>query len=118
MKLKCVCLGTIISFVVTFAAVFLIAVAEYSTGITEGAAGVCAYISAIVGVFFGALFSAGKSGTKALVNAMPVSLIYIAVIITASLILNGRINTDIHCWSLMAGVVLAGFLGAVCGHHR
>ncbi|MDO5396794.1 MAG: TIGR04086 family membrane protein [bacterium] len=118
MKLKCVCLGTVISFVITFAAVFLIAAAEYSTGMTEGAAGVCAYISAIVGVFLGSLFSAGKSGTKALVNAMPIPLIYIAVIIAASLILNGRINTDIHCLSLMTGVILAGFLGAVCGQRR
>lgn len=118
MKLKCVCLGTVMSFVITFVAVFIIAAAEYSTGMTEGAAGVCAFVSAIVGVFFGALFSAGKSGTKALVNAMPIPLFYIAVIITASLILNGRINTDIHCLSLIAGVILAGFLGAVCGQRR
>ena len=118
MNLKCVSLGTVMSFIITFAAVFLIAVAEYSTGMTEGAAGVCAFISAIVGVFSGALFSAGKSGSKALINAMPVPLIYIAVIIAASLILNGRINTDIHCISLMAGILLAGFLGAVCGQRR
>lgn len=118
MKLKCICLGTVISFIITFAAVFLIAIAEYSTGMTEGAAGICAFISSIVGVFFGALVSSLKSGTKALVNAMPVSLIYIAVIIAASLILNGRINTDIHCLSLMAGIILSGFLGAVCGQRR
>lgn len=115
MKLRWICIGSLMAFAVTFAAVFIIALAEYSTGMSEGAAGVCAYASAIVGVFAGALFSAGKARTKSLLNAMPVSVFYIAALIVASLVLNGRINTDIHCISLMAGVILAGFLGAVCG---
>lgn len=115
MKLRWICIGTVVSFAVTFAAVFVIALAEYSTGMSEGAAGVCAYASAIAGVLVGAVFSARKARTKALLNAMPVSGIYIVVLIAVSLVLNGRINTDIHCISMMAGVILAGFLGAVCG---
>lgn len=118
MRIRWILSGAVMSFIITFIIVFIIAAAEYSTGLSEGAAQVFAYVSAAVGVFAGAAFSAAKSGTKALINAMPVSLIYIAVIISVTLVFNKRINMDIHCISLFAGIIFAGFLGAVCGQKR
>jgi len=116
--LKGIIAGSALSFALTFVFVFIIALLEYFTGMSEGAANICAYIAAAAGVFAGALLSAAVSGQRALLNAMPVSLIYIAAIITATLIFRKSINTDIHCISLFAGIVLAGFLGAVAGQRK
>lgn len=118
MKIRWIFSGSVMAFVITFVIVFLIAAAEYSTGLSEGAAQIFAYISAAVGVFIGSAFSARKSGEKALINAMPVSVIYIAAIISVTLILNKGMNADIHSISLFAGIIFSGFLGAVCGQKR
>ncbi len=114
MKFRWILSGTLIAFIITAALIFVTAAVEYFTGLSENAAGICVYAATAVSVFCGAAFSAGKAGTKALFNAMAVSVIYIAAVIIISLVINGRINTDMHCASVIMGALLAGFLGAVC----
>ena len=118
MKVRWIISGALLSFAVTFVLVFIIAVASYSTDLSEGAAGVCAYAAAALGVFFGAYTSVVKARQNSLLHAMCVSAVYAAAIIAASLALNGRINTGIHSMSIMAGVALTGFLAAVIGGRK
>lgn len=114
MKLGWTAAGVLVSAALTFLLVFIIAVLEFYTGLSEGAAGLCVYAAAALSVFAGAVLCVSKAGSKALPHAMAVAFVYIAAMLIASLAVNGRISTDIHCISIIAGVLLAGFLGAVC----
>lgn len=114
MKIRWIIVGALTSFAVTFALVFIIAAVAYFTDLSENAAGVCAYAAA-AGVFAGAHIAASNAGRRAFFHALAVSLLYIAAMIAASFALNGGVNTDIHCVSIMTGALLAGFLGAVTG---
>ena len=60
MKVRWIIAGSLISFAMTFVLVFIIAVASYSTDLSEGAAGVCAYAAAALGVFFRSLHIGNK----------------------------------------------------------
>ena len=118
MKVRWIIAGSLISFAMTFVLVFIIAVASYSTDLSEGAAGVCAYAAAALGVFFGAYTSVIKSKGHALLHAMCVSAVYAAAIVAASIAVNGTVNTGIQSISIMMGVVLTGFLAAVVGGRK
>lgn len=115
MKLKWVVAGVLVSIAMTFLLIFVIAAAEYFTDLGEGIAGILVYAAAAVSVFAGAFTAAYKAQGKALPHAAAVAFIYIAAMIIASVAINGRVNTDMHCLSIFAGVIAAGFLGAVCG---
>lgn len=115
MKVKWVLAGAGISALLTLMLTFVIAVIEYYTGFGENAAVICVYFAAAASVFAGAFTAVRFSGEKAFFHAMAVAVIYIIGLVIASLAVNGRINTDMHCVSVMLGALMAGFLGAVCG---
>lgn len=117
MRLRWIISGALLSVILVFMFLFLIAAAEYFTSLGENTAGILVYITTAIAVFIGAIFAVRKSGTKALFHAMAVALILILAIVVVSVSVNGRVNTDIHCISMITGILLSAFLAAVVGRN-
>ena len=115
MKLKSVILGFVISVVIILLILFIMALLTYFTGISDSVTNVCVYIGMAFGVLLGAFFAAKSSGKKPLFNAMAVSIVCIAFLIILSLVMNGKIDFNMHFVAALIGCLLAGFFGAVIG---
>lgn len=116
MKWKWILAGAMLSAVLVTVFVFAIAIIEYATPISQGVSNVLIYVFCAVSVAIGAAFAVMKSGTKAFFHAMSVAVVFIAAVVTVSLITNGSIKFDTHCVSVISGILLSGFLGALAGH--
>lgn len=116
MKWKWIFVGTLLSAVLMTVFVFAIALVEYATSISQGLSNVLVYVFCAVSVAVGAAFAVMKSGTKAFFHAMAVAAVFIAAVVVMSLIINGAIKFDAHCVSVVSGILLSGFLGALAGY--
>lgn len=116
MKWKWIFAGTALSAILMFIFVFAIAIVEYTTSISQGVSNILVYVFCAVSVAIGAAFSVMKSGTKAFFHAMSVAIIFIIAVIVMSLIIDGSVDVDAHCISVISGIVFSGFLGALAGY--
>lgn len=115
MKLRSVLSGTLIASVIAVLFVVIMAVISYLTGINDSAANVCVYAGAALGVFMGAFSAARTCGGRILLNSMSVSVLCMVILMILSLVMNGRINFNMHFLAVALGVFFAGFLGAITG---
>ena len=115
MRLKWIFSGTLLTVIMAAVLMLLIALAEYFTSMGEGLAMILVYAAMAFSVLAGAFFAVRKSGIKALPTAMTVALLLIIVLVIASFATNGQISTNTHFISIIIGIVLASFLGALIG---
>ena len=115
MKLRSIVLGSFVSAAMIMLFIVIISVLLYFTQMNDSAANICVYAGAALGVFAGAFVSAKTCGGRVLLNSMSVSVLCVIALIVISLIMNGRVNFNMHFWAMILGSVFAGFLGAVLG---
>lgn len=113
MRITALLYGILTAFGLTLALVFLTALAAYATHMSEGAAIIAAYASAVIAVFAGGLLAAVKAKRRVLLHSLCVSAVYAAALIGASVALNGKVGADVHSVSMLAGIGLTGFLAAL-----
>ncbi len=113
-EFKYIGFGVIISAVVTFISLFLIAVIMYYADIGNNFSSPLASIGLGIGCFSGGLFSAKKIGKNGLISGLLVSSILFIIVAIASLtatIKNVGILTLIH----LAVMLLSGCIGGILG---
>ena len=109
--LKC----TGVSAFLTVLFVFIISLLSYFTGAAETTLTIMVYVSVVLSVFLGALICVKNAEGKALLHALILSVIYYAVLVGVTLLINGMITTNSHFFTMTAGIFASGILGAVLG---
>lgn len=115
MCVKGVLKGAIFALLFTAAAILVLSVITYLGNIDGKISAMIIYAISAAGVALGAVIAVKKSGRAALLHAMSVSGIYLAVLVALSAALNRFIEPNGHFLTMTAGILIAGFLGAVLG---
>ena len=110
-SLKC----TLISIIIIFVLVYILAVISYTTGISNSTLTVCVYLSAIFSVLIGTLISARICDTKPLISSLITGLVFYAVILGITFILKHNITFNTHFFAMSAGIFATSVLGAIIG---
>lgn len=115
MNLKGILKGILCAYIITAVFVLVGAVLTYFNMLDERKISIGIYAGAALGVFLGAFGAAKTSESRILLNSLCVSLIFIAVLLAASFIINGGVALGARTVSVMGGALAAGFMGAVIG---
>ena len=95
--------------------VFIISLLSYCTNMSETTLTVMVYASVVLSVFLGSLICVKTTGTKALLHALLLTVIYYAALVGVTLLINQAIATNSHFFTMTAGIFASGILGAVLG---
>lgn len=87
----------------------------YFNLISERAASIVVFASAIAGVFFSSFGSARANDEKILLNSMSIGVLFCLVLIIISVAINGGFAVHTRLLALMAGIIASSFLGALFG---
>ena len=109
--LKC----TGVSAFLTALFVFIISLLSYCTNMSETTLTIMVYVSVVLSVFLGALICVKSAEGKALLRALLLSVIYYAVLVGVTLLINRAIMPNSHFYTMTAGIFASGILGAVLG---
>ncbi len=115
MNFKGIFRGLILAVVLVILMLFIGAALVYFNVIAEKSAGVAVFITAMVGVFFGAFGVARTSEERLLINAMTVAVLFALFVFIISVGVNGGVILHTRTLTLMGGSILASFLGALFG---
>ena len=95
--------------------VFIISLLSYCTNMSETTLTIMVYASVVLSVFLGSFICVRSAEGKALFHALILSVIYYAVLVGITLLINGAIATNSHFFTMTAGIFASGILGAVLG---
>lgn len=109
--LKCV----LLSFVMTVLLGGILAAAVYFWEIEEPVARIIAFAIMIVSVLFGSFVLAKNLNKNGLVNGLLMAIIYFAVILILSVILNGKAALKVSDITRFITIICSGMLGGVLG---
>ena len=112
---KSVIKGSVFSVLITMFIILILALLSYFTGISENVVGICVYAAVIVGVLLGTIAVSRAASGKVFIHAMLVCLMYLAVLIGISAIINKGITVNSHLFAITGGIFASGFLGSVIG---
>ncbi len=114
-NIKGVIKGSIFSILVTMLIIFVLSLLSYFTGISESVINACVYAAVVVGVLLGAVAVSRAAAGKAFVHVMLVCLIYIAVLVGISALINKGIAFNSHFFAVVGGAFASSFLGLIIG---
>lgn len=115
MNLKAVLKGFAISAVITLIVILIAAVLLCYTDIDESAAGITVYIGTALGVIVGAIATAKTAKRRVLINCLLFAVVYLGVMLLATLFVKGGISVNYHFVAVVAGVLACAVFGAVVG---
>lgn len=113
-----VCKCTAVSVILSAIFLFILAVLSYASPISEKTITVLVYVSVVLCVFVGALLAAHSAQSKALFNAIAVSILYYVIVFALTFVINKAISPNTHFITMSAGILAAGILGAVMGSKK
>ncbi len=114
-NIKGVIKGSIFSILVTMLIIFILSLLSYFTGISETVVSACVYASVAAGVLLGTIAVSRAAAGKAFIHVMLVCLIYLAVLVGISALINKGIAFNSHFFAVVCGTFAAGFLGLIIG---
>ena len=115
MSIKAILKGVIISFVITFAVMLIMAAVLCFTEVSESMVNVGVYAGTAAGVIIGAVSTARNAGGKTLFHCLALALIYLAVMALLTVLTKGTMVFNYHFFAVIAGVVACAVFGAVVG---
>lgn len=115
MNIKSVFKGTLISFLVTFLALFISAVLVYFCLITERTASVIVFAAAVVGVFISAFGAARVNDRRLFFNSVSVAILFALILLITSCIINNSFVFHTRTLALICAVLTSGIAGFLFG---
>ncbi|MBQ3472129.1 MAG: TIGR04086 family membrane protein [Clostridia bacterium] len=115
-NIKAVLRASAISIGLTAVILFIVSLLAYFTSVSDTVITICAYAAVILGVMCGSALIAHGAAEKKLAHVALMCAIFAAVLITVSLILNGRLTFNVHTAGIIGGIIASAFLGAVIGN--
>ena len=107
--------GIIFSVLATVACMAVLALVCYFGNISDKLLGILVFAATILCVFTGALFVSRNAQKSGLVHGALLGLGYFLAVFIVSLILQKKVDFDMHLATLLMGDVAAGMLGGVFG---
>ncbi len=114
-NIKSILKSSFFSILVTMVIIFILALLSYFTGIGEGVVSALVYAAVAAGALLGTIAVSKAAGSKVFIHSMLVCVIYLAVLVGVSVLINRGVSFNSHFFTMTAGVFCAGFLGCVIG---
>ncbi len=105
---KCTAFSAVLLMVLLLA----LALLSYCSSISNSALTICVYSATIISVFAGALAAVKSSGNKPLLRSAAVGVLFYAILVLLTILINGRITADSHFYTMSIGIFAAGLLSA------
>lgn len=115
MNVKGIVRGSLFAFIITLLFIIVFALLSYFGNPDERVVTVGVYAGVVIGVFVGSLAVAKASENKILLHSLIVSVIYLAILVAVSALINRELHFNTHFLTLTAGIIISGLLGAVVG---
>ena len=113
MNFKGIFRGTLLAFILVAICLFAGGVLVYYNLLSERTVSVIIFAGAVIGCFLGALGSGRTSESKILFNSLLIGVIFSAILLIVSAIVNGQFQIHTRTAVLILSTLAASFTGAL-----
>ena len=114
-NIKGVIKGSIFSILVTMLIIMILALLSYFTSMSENVISTCVYAAVVTGVLLGTIAVSRAATGKVFLHAMLVCVMYLAVLVGISALINRGLTVNSHLFAITGGIFASGFLGSILG---
>ncbi len=107
--------GMLFSLAVSVVMMLVLAVFVYFMNIPDRTVSMLVFALSAIAVFLGALILARNISSRGLANGLIMAILYFAVLVGVSVIINGSVSFGMQNVMRMVSVLAAGMLGGVMG---
>ena len=115
MNFKKIFIGTILSLIISFIFMCILAIVVYFANIQDRTVSQIVFALSALAVFLGAFFLARNIPGRGLLNGAILALCYFAVLLTVSVLVNGGVSVSVSNILRFLSTVMAGALGGILG---
>ena len=115
MSIKKIFTGTLLSLLISFILVFILAVVVYFSNVSDRVVTSAIFAVSCLSVFLGALILAKNIESRGLLNGLMLSGVYFAILFVVSLLANGSVALSFGNILRLLSILASGSLGGILG---